>query len=347
MKTKLHNFKLIIATLLVCTTYTSYAQTNTWTGDTNTDFYNSLNWSDETIDFSGDITTKTLIIGAGSPNDPIQVGGSNHTTKRPAFLNTETGCNLTFNGTLYPGDTQYWRGTITVNDGADINIRNVMYLGKEGSGTLNITGGSFTVKNYSIIGSGINGVGEVNLSGGTFASTLDMQIASDPDAISGTLNITGGNASVTRNLTIGTNGHIYITSPGSLSITGNQTTLLNGYISSGKIVATAGALQVVYDGTKTTVSVDPTTLSIEKNVTLKQVKVYPNPTNGEFTIDLPNAQNLLSVELYNINGGLISSQNYMNPTQKLKLNISEVPTGIYFLKILTDTPQTFKIVKQN
>lgn len=74
----------------------------------------------------------------------------------------------------------------------------------------------------------------------------------------------------------------------------------------------------------------------------KEIVVYPNPTS-----EILNFQNLppsiKDVSLFNIQGSLI--KNYS--VSENQLNISALPAGIYFIKILQDDSTTVKrIVKQ-
>ena len=80
------------------------------------------------------------------------------------------------------------------------------------------------------------------------------------------------------------------------------------------------------------------TVGIDNPITLSNVKVYPNPTNGKLTID---AENYEGVEVYNVSGRLII---------KSKLNtidLEEQSKGLYLLKINANgTTQEFKVFKQ-
>lgn len=55
--------------------------------------------------------------------------------------------------------------------------------------------------------------------------------------------------------------------------------------------------------------------------------VYPNPGNGNFTVDLPEAA---QVSIYNTLGGLIVTENL--PKGKQPLNLTNKPAGVYYLK---------------
>lgn len=72
---------------------------------------------------------------------------------------------------------------------------------------------------------------------------------------------------------------------------------------------------------------------------------YPNPTTGNFEIGIPVAQKAVTIELYNIQSQLISSKVYPVLYGKVKLNIENIPVGIYLAKIVLDKPVTIKIIK--
>lgn len=77
----------------------------------------------------------------------------------------------------------------------------------------------------------------------------------------------------------------------------------------------------------------------------KRVLLHPNPAKDEIRIEfLKQSENITSVELYNIQGVLITK--YDNLKQH-KINISNLKTGIYHLKITTknNTTYTKKIIK--
>src|SRR6266540_2310505 len=70
---------------------------NYWVGGVSTDYFTKYNWSDTTINYAL-LTSTTLMIGAGNPNDCIHKGGnSSNVNYRSNRLNTLAGSNFTVN----------------------------------------------------------------------------------------------------------------------------------------------------------------------------------------------------------------------------------------------------------
>ena len=234
-----------------------------WVGGTSTDYYTKANWSDPNIDFAN-LSSTTLIIGAGSPNNPVQSGGnSSNTNYRANFLNTKSNAVFTINGALYTWNSDSVNGTVTINSPADFNIRNIAYVGRNGTASLTVNGGKISSRNAFYIGTGNSGSSAtVSMPGGAMYVGTDLYIANS-SGTSAQLNITGGAVYIPRNLTIGTGGAIFISGIGLISVTGDKTTVINDYIAAGKITCSAGkTLSVVFDGTNTVVSIpqDPNSM---------------------------------------------------------------------------------------
>ena len=78
-------------------------------------------------------------------------------------------------------------------------------------------------------------------------------------------------------------------------------------------------------------------------VNLVPFNIYPNPVNDELFIDTPLLDYELSV--FNIHGQLLVSNANYSASQTL--NFSDFPSGIYLLKIISQTKVTvFKIIKK-
>lgn len=61
--------------------------------------------------------------------------------------------------------------------------------------------------------------------------------------------------------------------------------------------------------------------------------VSPNPSNGIFTILLPEMEEAVSLEVVNMNGASVLRRGY-NPNKVLQIDISNQPAGLYVLRIL-------------
>jgi hypothetical protein len=59
------------------------------------------------------------------------------------------------------------------------------------------------------------------------------------------------------------------------------------------------------------------------------LKLFPNPTSDFITIEMQN-QNFFTIKIYNSSGSLINE--YYNQT---KINVSEYPSGLYFVSVIT------------
>jgi len=80
-----------------------------------------------------------------------------------------------------------------------------------------------------------------------------------------------------------------------------------------------------------------TVVSIDEMDVEKQLRVYPNPSNGTFTIDFSDNKISGPIELkvYNSLGQLVFEQDYSNISKQKKIALSNSPAGIYMLHIKT------------
>ncbi len=75
------------------------------------------------------------------------------------------------------------------------------------------------------------------------------------------------------------------------------------------------------------------------------LKVYPNPTDGDFTIDLGTTHEETIITLTNATGKVVAKENF-NSGQLINMELNE-PSGIYFLEVIAgDQRAAVRVVKQ-
>ena len=76
------------------------------------------------------------------------------------------------------------------------------------------------------------------------------------------------------------------------------------------------------------------------------VQVFPNPSNGIFTIKKLNAVQLKSAEVYDINGRLIKTVDLSTMTINATIDLSQTASGMYFMSIESNDSKTLiKLIK--
>jgi PKD repeat protein len=96
-----------------------------------------------------------------------------------------------------------------------------------------------------------------------------------------------------------------------------------------------------------TILVDPCT-GINESTNLLGIKIYPNPTTGMITLDFDQNIGTVGVAVVNtLNKAVYSGSIETNTGNRLNLNLSNLPRGIFFVKIRTDQiDQTIKVILQ-
>ncbi len=79
-------------------------------------------------------------------------------------------------------------------------------------------------------------------------------------------------------------------------------------------------------------SVDPFDLSSALN---NPVKIYPNPSKDQISIDCGDQAEKLNITLTNINGSLVRMVQETGPV--CKMTVSDIPNGIYFIQVRSDS----------
>jgi hypothetical protein len=85
-------------------------------------------------------------------------------------------------------------------------------------------------------------------------------------------------------------------------------------------------------------------VGIDGNYVNKDIRLYPNPNNGEFTVE--SNSDIVSIQIYNAMGQLIEE---FNPDgSKAKIDISSYSNAVYFVKVFDGNNWTsIKVMKQN
>jgi hypothetical protein len=72
----------------------------------------------------------------------------------------------------------------------------------------------------------------------------------------------------------------------------------------------------------------------EMNMLETSISLYPNPASWLFTIS-SNQYTINSIELYNVLGEKVQEKDNLN-TREIKLDVTALPLGIYFVKVFTE-----------
>lgn len=80
----------------------------------------------------------------------------------------------------------------------------------------------------------------------------------------------------------------------------------------------------------------PLSIDINEN-TENSISIYPNPANTSFEITTYNEQTIKEIEIYSIEGRLLKQQVFSE--NKVIVKTSELPTGLYIIKVQTNKNQ--------
>ena len=77
----------------------------------------------------------------------------------------------------------------------------------------------------------------------------------------------------------------------------------------------------------------------------KALQLYPNPTKGNFSIDLGEKYESISLTIRDLQGSIVQAQSYNN-RQVLNLSLEEA-AGVYLLVVESETKKaTLRLIKE-
>ncbi len=75
------------------------------------------------------------------------------------------------------------------------------------------------------------------------------------------------------------------------------------------------------------------TLTNQAGMSEMSFLIYPNPSNGEFTIEMPKGRANISIEVYNDVGALVYTDRHTNIYNAI--NLSDEPNGLYLVNVVS------------
>jgi len=77
--------------------------------------------------------------------------------------------------------------------------------------------------------------------------------------------------------------------------------------------------------------------NIITNTNKAEVKVYPNPSNGTFTLSLSNVNATCNVEIYNILGEKVFTETLPQNQSNNTISLISQPSGVYFYRVIEES----------
>ena len=76
------------------------------------------------------------------------------------------------------------------------------------------------------------------------------------------------------------------------------------------------------------------------------VRIYPNPNNGRFTIDLVHCKGNVNLNVYSMTGANMH-QSQIKPNEKTEIDLPFLNNGIYFVRVNSGEEQVVKKIIVN
>lgn len=76
------------------------------------------------------------------------------------------------------------------------------------------------------------------------------------------------------------------------------------------------------------------------------IVAYPNATSGDFQLLLPVNEGSVFIEIYDVYSRVISSKLYKIESGRINLSLNNKPSGVYFVRVMSEKPVSVKVVKR-
>ena len=87
-----------------------------------------------------------------------------------------------------------------------------------------------------------------------------------------------------------------------------------------------------------------TTLGVDK-FSLDSAQVYPNPTDGDFTVKTTTS--LTKISIYTLTGAFVKSIEVENSADNAEVNITGIQSGVYLIELQNETEKSWKKIIVN
>lgn len=252
-----------------------------------------------------------------------------------AFDLTSNGNNGTINGAIYSTDVPTQSCPLTNVNGCDSTAVLSLTINQGDTSYTDITAcGGYKWNGTDYTASGVYTFETLNANGCDSIATLDLTInnVSDLTTTIAGVTISANNMEATYQWLDCDNGFAIISGENGQS----YTPVLNGNY----------AIELTENGcVDTTACIAITSVGILENSFGNDFVVYPNPTNGNFSVDLGANHGNVKIRITDANGRLIQSSEFSS-AQILDLNISEA-SGVYLLTVESSYQRAvIRLVKQ-
>lgn len=90
-----------------------------------------------------------------------------------------------------------------------------------------------------------------------------------------------------------------------------------------------------------------TVLGVDDFAALNKVIVYPNPSNGVFTVAKNTSTPISKIRIFDSNAKLLKEITNIFDNQDISVNLSELTKGLYFMEISNEEDKTVKKIQIN